>query len=252
MIFLPDMPTRQIVSTPDKSLGLAFDDVTLTTEDQVQLHAWFIPHSRSRSVVLVCHGNAGNISHRMETIRVFHRLGQNVLIFDYRGYGQSNGEISELGTYQDAQAAWTWLREKGFAPEQIIVFGRSLGGGVATELAFRQPVGGLILESSFTSIADMGAELYPWLPIRWLTRTRYDNLSRISQISSPLLIIHSEDDELVPFHHSQRLFERASSPKYFYRLNGDHNNGFRLSPGYEDALRDFLSRVRPGTGTPEL
>lgn len=239
MIFLPLIPTRDIVSTPE-SIGLKFENITLQTADQEKLHAWYIPNSKSKIVILVCHGNAGNISHRLDTLARFHDIGLNVLLFDYRGFGQSSGEPSEQGTYRDAQSGWDFLISKGYAPEQIVIFGRSLGGGVATELATRQQPAAVILESTFTSVPDRGAELYPWLPVKLLARTHYDNLAKISRINSPLLVLHSPVDELIPFHHGQRLYQVANSPKAFYVLSGDHNNGWRFQNGYNQAITIFL------------
>lgn len=240
MVFLPDLPTRQLGQTP-AALGLSYEDVTLHTPDAQRLHAWYIPHANSRHVVLFLHGNAGNISHRLDTISRLRELGVNILLFDYRGFGQSSGEASEQGTYLDARCAWEYLRrERQFAGEQIIVHGRSLGGAVAAELATQVRPAAVILESTFTSIPSMGAELYPWLPVDWLARIRYDNLARIGQIQAPLLILHSPQDELVPYTHGLALYAAARAPKQFAQLEADHNNGFRRSPDYVPALRMFL------------
>ena len=241
MIFLPQIPTRDIVSTP-ADIRLGYDDLKLLTIDQETLHAWFIPNEKSQIAILVCHGNAGNISHRLDTLRRFHDLGLNVLLFDYRGFGQSTGVPGEQGTYLDAQAAWGYLIDKGFSAEQIVIFGRSLGGGVATELASQQHAAAVILESTFTSIPDRGAELYPWLPVKLLARTHYNNLGKVSRIKSPLLVLHSESDELIPFHHGQQLFQVANEPKELYKLNGDHNNGWRMQNGYNQVIASFLKK----------
>lgn len=240
MVFLPDLPTRQIGQTP-AVLGLAYEDITLHTADGQQLHAWYIPHATSRHVVLFLHGNAGNISHRLDTISRLRELGVNILLFDYRGFGQSSGEASEQGTYLDARSAWDYLRrERQFAGEQIIVHGRSLGGAVAVELATQVRPAAVILESTFTSIPSMGAELYLWLPVDWLARIRYDNLARVGQIQAPVLILHSPQDELVPYAHGLALYEAARATKQLVQLRADHNNGLRLSPEYVPALRMFL------------
>src|SRR5262249_52582451 len=146
-------------------------DVYFETADNVRLNGWFFPAGtnspRAALAVLVCHGNAGNISHRLELCRALLATGVSVFVFDYRGYGRSKGRPSEEGTYRDAQAAYRWLQEKGFAGSNILAYGESLGGGVAAELALRERLGGLILQSTFTSIPDIGAELFPWLPVRW-------------------------------------------------------------------------------------
>lgn len=241
MIFLPHIPTREIVQTP-ASIGLEFEDLTITTSDEERVHAWFIPNNKSKTVILVCHGNAGNISHRLDTLRRFHDIGLNVLLFDYRGFGQSTGVPGEQGTYLDAQAAWGYLIDKGFSAEQIVIFGRSLGGGVATELASQQDAAAVILESTFTSVPDRGAELYPWLPVQLLARTHYNNLAKVSRINSPLLVLHSVSDELIPFHHGRQLFQAAKEPKEFYTLNGDHNDGWRMENGYNQVIASFLKK----------
>ncbi len=241
MIFLPHIPTREIVQTP-ASIGLEFEDLTITTSDEERVHAWFIPNNKSKTVILVCHGNAGNISHRLDTLRRFHDIGLNVLLFDYRGFGQSTGVPGEQGTYLDARAAWGYLIDKGFSAEQIVIFGRSLGGGVATELASQQDAAAVILESTFTSVPDRGAELYPWLPVQLLARTHYNNLAKVSRINSPLLVLHSVSDELIPFHHGRQLFQAAKEPKEFYTLNGDHNDGWRMENGYNQVIASFLKK----------
>lgn len=239
LIFIPDHPTREIVATP-ASLGLKFEEHVFNTSDQQRIHAWFVPNDKSRSVILVCHGNAGNISHRLDTLQRFHQIGLNVLLFDYRGFGQSSGEPGEAGSYLDAEAAWDFLIRKSFSPKQIIIFGRSLGGGIASELATRKPAAAVILESTFTSIADRGAEIYPWLPIRFLVRTQYDSLEKVPRITAPLLILHSQEDEIIPFHHGESLYRAAREPKSFYRLSGGHNDGWRLTDGYLPTIAGFL------------
>jgi hypothetical protein len=192
--------------------------------------------------VLFFHGNAGNISHRLDSLSVFHRLGFNTLIFDYRGYGQSEGSPSEDGIYRDAEAALTYLREdRGIPLKTIVYFGRSLGGSVAAWLAARTSPGALIVESSFTSAPDMAAQLYPLLPARMLTRLRYNTLEYLTRVTCPVLIIHSAEDEIIPFQHGQRLFAAAPEPKRFLEIHGDHNMGFLNSgPRYEQGLQEFL------------
>lgn len=211
-------------------IGLAFEEVTLMSADGPRLSGWFIPARNPRATLLFCHGNAGNISHRLDSIRLFHELGLSVLIFDYRGFGRSEGAPGEEGTYLDAHAAWTYLSETlGLPAHSIILFGRSLGGAVAAELATRVRAGGLVLESPFTSVPDRAAELYPWLPVRLLSRFRYDTLNRLGTIDTPLMILHSRDDELIPIAHGERLFAAARAPKRFVTLRGGHNNGYRVS-----------------------
>jgi hypothetical protein len=242
-IFFPD---NVLSATPEK-LGLSYREVEFFTADRVRLHGWLIPAREARGVILFCHGNAGNISHRLETIDIFHRLGYTTFIFDYRGYGRSDGTPSEEGTYLDAEAAWDYLvRQEKTAPAEIIVFGRSLGGAIAAQLAARVTPRACVLESAFTSAGDMAADMYPLFPARLLCRFDYDTEAAVRRIRCPLLIIHSPEDDIVPFDHGRRLFAAAGEPKTFLRIHGNHNAGFLLSgKEYETGLADFLHRTRP-------
>jgi len=235
-------PMSRISATP-ADIGLSFEAINLTTTDGVKLSGWFIPSENARGVVLFFHGNAGNISHRLDSIEVFHRLGLSVFIIDYRGYGLSEGKPSEQGTYLDAEAAWHYLvEEQHILPEQIVLFGRSLGGAVAVWLAQQHTPGVLILESTFTSVPDVGAKHYPFLPIRWLSRFQYNSLERLPTIQCPILIIHSPDDEIVPYNHGQQLFAAAPEPKAFLSLTGGHNEGFLITgQTYEAGLANFIN-----------
>lgn len=239
-------PSSEIASTP-AVVGMPYEDVSLTTADGLTLHAWYIPHPGDRGTLLFCHGNGGNISHRLESVKIFHDMGLNVLIFDYRGYGASDGRPTEKGTYLDVEAAWAFLAlSKGIDPQRIILFGRSLGGAVAAYAAAKEPPAALILESTFTSVPDLGSKLYPWLPVRLISRYSYDTEARMAAISCPKLIIHSPDDDLVPFEHGRRLFQVAPDPKEFLEIRGDHNRGFMLSRDvYVDGLKRFFDRHLP-------
>ena len=209
-------------------LGRPVEDIYFKAEDGVQLNGWFFaaaPDSpRATRVILHLHGNAGNIGSRLETYRALLETGVNLFAIDYRGYGRSQGSPSEEGTYRDAQAAWRWLGAKGFAPSDIIVFGESLGGGVAAGLACRETIGGLILESTFASIPQIGTELYPWLPVNLVASIRYDTKSKLPSIHAPVLVMHSRADHLIGFHHAQQNFEAAHQPKWLWELAGDHND----------------------------
>lgn len=242
MVFLPHVAGRAIVATPADQ-GMAFDDLHLSTADGERLHAWWVPAPADRGTVLFSHGNAGNISHRLDSIGIFHRLGFNVLIYDYRGFGQSSGQPSEEGTYRDAEAAWRYLvDQRGEAPGRIALFGRSLGGAVSAQLAAEQSPGAVILESTFTSVPDIGQQIYWWLPVRWLARIRYPTLDRVRHIEAPLLVVHSEDDEIIPFEHGRRLFDAAAGPKSMLVLRGDHNTAFvRDLARYAEGLDAFLT-----------
>ncbi|MGI9227587.1 MAG: alpha/beta hydrolase [Gammaproteobacteria bacterium] len=248
-IYAPNMPTRELTTTP-KDIGLDYEDVFLKTNDNEKIHAWFIPKSSSNSLaektILFMHGNAGNISHRLETIQIFHRLGFNIFIFDYRGFGNSTGSPSEKGTYLDANAAWNFLRDdKNLTPEQIIIAGRSLGGGVATEIAENVSPAMLILESTFTSMLDVSKIHYPFMPTELIVKHEYETVNKLKNISCPVLIIHSVDDEVIPFAHSKTNFDNANSPKKLIELRGGHGNGFLLSrqvyiEGLQNAFQSML------------
>lgn len=235
-------PERTLVADPS-DIGLDFEDVLFRTEDGIKLSGWFIPSQKSRGVVLFCHGNAGNISHRLESIQIFNQLGLDVFIFDYRGYGQSEGKPSEQGTYQDAEAAWWYLtEERQVPPGDIIVFGRSLGGAVAAWLSQSHTPGALILESTFTSLGDIAAKFYPYLPVRLLLRFQYTTADYLGRVDCPVLIIHSHDDEMMPFSHGCQLFETANEQKRFLGIYGSHNEGFTVSgTQYQKGLSAFVT-----------
>lgn len=225
-------------------LGRPFEDVTLTTADGVRLSAWFFPADenspRRNLVMLVSHGNGGNITHRLPMARAFLGLGLGVLLFDYRGYGRSEGKLSEEGTYLDAQAAYGWLRQRGFS--EIIAFGESLGGAVATELALRENVAGLVLSNTFTNLGDMGSDWFPWFPVRWFQTVKYDTRSKLPRVTVPLLVMHSREDEVVPFRHAERNFAAANEPKLFWENHGLHNETLSVAPDhYLAGIEKFLA-----------
>lgn len=228
-VYFPELPSRQVEATP-ADIGLAFDAVTLRTADGEALAGWFIATSAARGTLLYLHGNGGNIGHRLDQIEVFHRLGLNVFIIDYRGYGASSGRPSEEGTYQDALAAWNWLtQEKRLAPERIVVFGESLGGAIAAWLAARQAPAGLVIYASFTSVPEMAQTLYPMFPASRLVRYRYDTRAALGSVNCPVLILHSAEDEIIPFSHGQALLAAAREPKRLVELRGGHNDALQVS-----------------------
>ncbi len=250
MIFIPG---KGLTNTPDQ-VGLPFEEVYLMTADKVRIHGWFIPHEAPRATLLFFHGNAGNISHRLDSITLFHKLRLSVFIIDYRGYGLSDGRPSEQGTYKDADAAWDYLvTERAVSPDKIIIFGRSLGGGIAGYLAREVSPGAVIFESTFTSIKAIGRRHYPYLPISLMARIHYPTDSNILLIKSPILVIHSEQDELIPYQFGQRLFEIAPAPKMFLTIHGDHNNGFLLSEDiYVEGLNRFISAYIDDVSEPHI
>jgi len=228
LLYLPDLPSRALTRNPQQ-IGMPYENLELITQDHVRLHGWFIhaPQGQRRASLLFFHGNAGNISHRLESIAIFHELGLDVLIIDYRGYGQSNGRPSERGTARDARAAWQYLvTQRGIPDAEIVLFGRSLGAAVAAQLATEVTARGLILESGYTSVPDLAARVYPFLPVRLLSRFRYDTHSMLRNISCPVLVVHSREDEIVPFHHGEALYQAAHEPKQLLTIRGGHNDGF--------------------------
>jgi fermentation-respiration switch protein FrsA (DUF1100 family) len=226
-------PDSELVSTPEQ-MGLAYEDVELVCEDGISLHGWFIPGQDHRPVILFFHGNAGNISHRLENLyQLHHQLGTPVLIINYRGYGPSEGSPDEQGLYLDAKAASAWLTERGYEPRWRIYFGRSLGAAVALQLALEDKPGMLVMESPFTSIRAMGRHHYPLLhtTLGWLLDARFDNLTKISLIDTPLTIIHGRRDRIVPPSMAQELFEQAQDPKQIFWLEqAGHNNTLYAEP----------------------
>lgn len=244
LVYFPQT-AREIAATP-AALGLPYEDVSIATADGETLHAWWVPAARPRGAVLLLHGNAGNISHRIDYAQMFRSLDYGTLLVDYRGYGRSTGKPSEEGTYRDAEAAWQWLAGRGVAGREIVLFGESLGGGVASWLAARERPRALVLASSFTSIPDLGAEVYPFLPVRRMSRFSYDTLERLSSIGAPVLVIHSPDDEIIPFAHGKRLYAAAREPKAFLEVSGGHNSGFVfMRPEWVKALAAFLDGLGP-------
>lgn len=244
MVFLP---MGAVTATPAQH-GLAYEDVTLHTEDGLDLHAWYVPAAvPDAPVVLFFHGNAGNISHRLDTLSLLHGLGLSTLIFDYRGYGNSSGRPSEEGLYLDAQAAWRYLVEvRGVPPARIVLHGRSLGAAVAAWLATRERPAALILESAFLSVPEFGAHLYPWLPVRRLARIHFPAHEHVVALRVPVLVVHSPEDEIVPFAHGQTLYGSAPEPRAFLEIHGSHNGGFLQSGAlYRDGLRAFLETHLP-------
>ena len=246
LVFLPHLPGRGLDATPE-AVGLAYEDAWIDTEDGERLHGWLVPATDARGTLLFFHGNAGNISHRLESLVIFNRLGLDVLIVDYRGYGQSSGEAGEEGTYRDARAAWEYLvSQRGVKPDRIVIFGRSLAGAVGAWLASQPGVvpAAVIIESCFSSGVDMGRRLYPVLPVRLLTRIRYPVRDYVKELRAPLLVAHSRHDEIIPFAMGRAIFEAAPEPKSFFEMEGDHNAGFWISrEQYLPAFDEFLTSV---------
>ncbi|SCZ85929.1 alpha/beta hydrolase [Nitrosomonas mobilis] len=240
LIYFPD---KVIHSTP-KIWNLSFENVALATSDGITLHGWWLPHPQPRASLLFLHGNGGNISHRLQKLQLFHQLGLSILIIDYRGYGFSKGNPDEQGTYLDAETAWRFLtQEKHVAVEKIIIYGESLGGAIAAWLANQVTAGALIVESSFTSIRDIGKYYYPFLPVDAITRIHYPTRDYLQTVTQPVLVIHSPSDDIVPYQMGRQLFELANPPKSFLEIQGNHNDGFLQSGAvYTDGLNRFIDQ----------
>ncbi len=258
-------PVREVTYTPDE-LGMDFEKVTLKTADGLRLSGWYIPATldartepesapletqrkksltesaqlgdplltgpaeNPRFTVLFCHGNGGNIMHRLDSINILYNLGLNCFIFDYRGYGNSEGKPSEQGTYLDVRAAYNWLtEEKKVSPDDIIIFGRSLGASIAAQLASTVEAKALVIESGFTSYVDIGRKFYPYMPVWWFARFSYSTIDYVKSVRCPVMIIHSRGDDIVPFEFGLELYEAANEPKKFIEIFGGHNDGFLVS-----------------------
>ncbi len=246
-------PERRLAATP-ADVGLEFEDLRFRAADGTRLHGWLVP-GRAETPLLWFHGNAGNIGDRVPLLADLHReLQVAILILEYRGYGASEGTPSEAGLYLDARAALATLAEQLAVPAgRVVLFGQSLGAAVAVELASHGPPAGLILESPFTSVADMARHHYAWLPVWPLLRGRFDSLARIADLSAPLLLVHGADDEIVPARMGERLFAAAREPKRLLLIpGGGHNDAYLVGRGaYLAALREFLAGLetaRSGDG----
>lgn len=245
MVFFPD---RGPVGVPAPEFQLETRRVSLTTRDSVRLLAWVIPPPAGDSAArwaLILHGNAGNLATpgRPAHDRQFHGLGLGILAVDYRGYGESDGSPSEAGLYRDARAAYEYLRDSlGVPPPRIVIYGHSLGSAVAIELATEVPAAGLMVEGAFTSAPDRGAEIYPFLPVRWMAQNRFPSLERIARIRMPILVIHGREDTTIPPAHGRRLFDAAGDPKTLLIVPGGHADAFEVGAReYEAGIRRFLA-----------
>jgi uncharacterized protein len=244
LIYFPG-PSRALLPPPTE-LDLPVQRVTFPTEDGLKLASWVIPAGASSSGywLLICHGNAGNLSEfgRPAHYAGLRQLGLNLLAFDYRGYGESEGAPTEEGLYRDAKGAYRYLREQGIPPDRIIVFGHSLGSAVAVDLVSQAPAAGLIVEGAPTSVIERGQELYPFVPVRWLAVSRFPSIEKIPQVTIPKLFLHATGDEVIPVRHGRRLFEAAPPPKTFVELQGGHGDAFDVdSAAYFGSIRRFIA-----------
>ncbi len=237
-------PRPDYAVTP-QDIGLSYTPLTLESPDGEKIAAWFIPAADAKWTVLYCHGNAGNISHRLHTLLLINELGANCLIVDYRGYGQSTGKPTEQGTLIDVKTAWDWLVNEQTVPaDKIILFGRSLGGSIAAITAVELKPAAVILESAFTTFVDAGRHYYPWMPVRLFARYDYNTIEAVRKADYPVFITHSPDDEVVPYKFGQQLFQAANEPKLFRELKGTHNEGFYDNPQlYRDIWQDWFNAL---------
>ena len=239
------VPSRTLDTTP-AGVGLEFEEVDFFAEDAVRLHAWWIPPPQPRGTVLYCHGNGANIANRVSLCADLHRLGVNVFIFDYRGYGESKGWPTEKGLYRDARSAYEVVRARYDDAEEppVVVYGASLGGPVAAQLALDKPVKAVVIEASFPSLVELGRHLYPWLPVRLMARYRFDAAAKVARLNAPKLFASSRDDQLVPFELGYQLYEAAAEPKQFVEIRGPHDEGaWTHNPAFASALHHLLDRA---------
>lgn len=230
--------------------GLQFEDAHFAAADGTKLHGWYLPGKDPQAVMLFCHGNAGNLTHRIELMEDLPRyVDASFLVFDYRGYGKSEGIPDEAGVLADARAARRWLAEQaGVAEQDIVLWGESIGGAVAVDLAAKDGARGLILEDCFTSLPDIAAYHYPWLPVRWLMRGQLNSLANIGRYHGPLLMAHGDADSIVPYSFGQRLFAAANEPKKFItQRDADHNDP--RDEAYWSQLQEFVASLKDGGST---
>jgi fermentation-respiration switch protein FrsA (DUF1100 family) len=228
------------------AVGVPAQDIYFTSEDGVKLHGWFIPAPEAVATLLWFHGNAGNLSHRLDNIQRLMHLNLNIFIFDYRGYGRSEGEPDEQGIYKDSKAAYkTVVGLDSVSPDSLFLFGRSLGGVCAVETALNHPARGLILESVFTSASDMSRKVFPLFPLGWAIRSKLDAIGKIPNLKLPKLVLHGTRDEIVPYDLGRKLFDHAVEPKTFYAIEGAGHNDTYVIGGrdYFNALNRFITET---------
>ncbi|MFA7231521.1 MAG: alpha/beta hydrolase [Victivallaceae bacterium] len=237
-------PGKTIFATP-KDVGIDFEDIWLKTSDDIALNCWLVPAANAEYTVLFCHGNGGSLAHRIGTIELFHQLGVNFFVFDYRGYGKSGGHVSEKGLYKDSETAWNYLTETRKIPaEKIIVVGRSLGGAMAARLAAQKNPGGLILESAFLSIPEMGRDIYPFFPVAFLAKYKFPTVDFLKKTQCPALVVATANDEIVKFRHGKALFDAAPTQKTFLELSSSHDECYFICwEKYTVALKTFFASL---------
>lgn len=249
--FIIYYPDREVQATPAE-LGLPYQEERLSTSDGETLQAWFIPGDQDQPVILLCHGNGSNISSpsHLKFLELIHSLGFSAIIFDYRGFGQSSGSVDEEGTYLDGEAVWQHLvQSRGYTGQDIVIWGKSLGGGIASYLASQhQNCRALVLESTFTSVPDLARRMFPFLPVGWIIKHNYPVKKHVSKVDSPVLVMHSRQDETIPYRLGRQVFEAAGEPKRFITLHGGHVWGFLASrETYIRAIDELKNLTRLST-----
>ncbi|TDJ49264.1 MAG: alpha/beta hydrolase [Nitrospina sp.] len=236
-------------------IPLPIQEVWFKAQDGVKLHGWYVPHEEAEASFLFFHGNAGNLSHRTENVFFLYHLKLNVFIFDYRGYGKSEGDPDERGIRLDSQAAYdTLMAQPGVSARSLILFGRSLGGAFAAYIASQNPAAGLILESSFTNAKDMAGRMFPILPVGWFMSSELDTLSYVAHLNVPKLFLHGTADSIIPYTLGRELYQGAAEPKEFYNIAGaGHNNTIRVGGSdYFDKIKEFITRSTTPAGDAEI
>jgi fermentation-respiration switch protein FrsA (DUF1100 family) len=237
-------PDKEMTKDPF-NIRLYFEEIIFKASDGTDLSGWFVPVKNHKGSILVLHGKSGNISTRLSFLSYFsRRLGLSTFIIDYRGYGKSEGSPCEEGTYLDSEAAWKYLTEvRKIKPCDIIIFGRSLGGPIAARLAGKVNARALILESTFTTIKDIAKQMYPYLPVRRFFKFEYPTIDYLKKVQSPVLVIHSSEDDYIPFSHATKLYGAANRPKQFLKIKGPHSSNYIISEDiYIEGIKSFLSR----------
>lgn len=241
------LPGERVVAEPPSHFVPHFRSVTYPSTDGTPINAWVIPADSSDMWLLLCHGNYGNIGYgeRPEFYASMRQAGLNIFAFDYRGFGASGGSPNEPGLYRDARASYAYLTDSlKVPPDRIVIFGHSLGSGVAIELATHVPAAALVVEGAYDTVPDIAQGRYPLMPIKWIATQRFPSIERIGRITIPKLFLHAEDDDAIPIAHGERLFAAAAEPREFVRLTGGHALSFRVdSTQYFGAVRALVARV---------
>ncbi|MCX7829985.1 MAG: alpha/beta hydrolase [Acidobacteria bacterium] len=236
-------PERTITAIP-KTFGMNYEDLFLEAGGEAKINVWHIPNEK-RQLIIHCNGNGGNMSDRVEKYALLYSMGFSVIGFDYRGYGKSSGTPSEKGFYEDLRKVVSFAEQKGYNKENIILYGESIGGGVALQIATESRFCALVLESTFTSLDEMARIYYKLFPTKLLLKYRFNNSEKINKINCPVAIMHSQEDEIVPYFMGKKLFEKANEPKIFIELKKGHNDGgIIICPESAKELNNFLHKYQ--------